>query len=191
MPAPSSFVASPGSRVVAFAFDALVVLTVLVLFSVPAAKMDAVLASPAAIAAFAWVYTVLALAFNHGRTFGKTVQHIAVLSSDGQRLELWRSMARATVRFAPLALLEGLWQGQPLRDGLPMLLANVLGAALWLAELTLLFAAPARRTLADRFADSLVVNLPPPQPHRAPAAPMFSADDREFGVPPRLGHDGA
>lgn len=32
---------------------------------------------------------------------------------------------------------------------------------------------------------TLVVKMPPPQAHRAPAVPMFSAGDAEFGVPPR------
>jgi hypothetical protein len=53
------------------------------------------------------------------------------------------------------------------------------------AETTLLGHSATRQTLADRVARSLVVNLPPLQPHRAPAGPMYSATDKEFGFPPR------
>ncbi len=33
--------------------------------------------------------------------------------------------------------------------------------------------------------DRFVVNLPTLEPHRAPAIPMYSATDKEFGTPPR------
>lgn len=38
------------------------------------------------------------------------------------------------------------------------------------------------RTLTDRFAGTIVISMPPPQPHRAPAFPMYSRHDAEFGV---------
>lgn len=41
------------------------------------------------------------------------------------------------------------------------------------------------QSVADFLSGTLVVKLPPPQAHRAPAVPMFSAHDAEFGVPPR------
>jgi hypothetical protein len=40
-------------------------------------------------------------------------------------------------------------------------------------------------TIADIVAHTRVVNTPPPQPHRAPAGPMYSATDAEFGYQPR------
>ena len=40
---------------------------------------------------------------------------------------------------------------------------------------------PLRRSLADLVAGTVVVASPPVQPHRAPAAPMFSKSDAEFG----------
>jgi hypothetical protein len=49
----------------------------------------------------------------------------------------------------------------------------------------LLFSLRSRRTIADFVAGTLVVNTPPLQPHRAPAAPMYSAGDAEFGYAPR------
>jgi uncharacterized RDD family membrane protein YckC len=54
-----------------------------------------------------------------------------------------------------------------------------------LVELAMMFTLPSRQTLSDLISKTLVVNLPPPQPHRAPAGPMYSRTDAEFGVRPR------
>jgi hypothetical protein len=53
-----------------------------------------------------------------------------------------------------------------------------------LLELGMMFTLPTRQTLSDLVARTLVVNVPPPQPHRAPAGPMYSPSDAEFGFPP-------
>lgn len=52
------------------------------------------------------------------------------------------------------------------------------------AELALVAFTPWRQSLADLLTGTLVVNSPEPQPHRAPAVPMFSATDEEFGPRP-------
>jgi len=44
---------------------------------------------------------------------------------------------------------------------------------------------PRRQRLADLVAGTAVVTEPPPQPHRAPAMPMYSKDDSELGPPPK------
>jgi len=44
---------------------------------------------------------------------------------------------------------------------------------------------PWRRSVADVLFGTMVINVPPPQPHRASAAPMYSPDDAEFGLRPR------
>ncbi len=44
---------------------------------------------------------------------------------------------------------------------------------------------PSRQTVPDLLCRTLVVRTPPVQPHRAPAAPMFSVADAEFGYKPR------
>ena len=54
-----------------------------------------------------------------------------------------------------------------------------------LVDLVLMTVLPSRQTVADLLARTLVVNSPPPQPHRAPAGPMYRATDAEFGVRPR------
>jgi uncharacterized RDD family membrane protein YckC len=53
------------------------------------------------------------------------------------------------------------------------------------ADIFLVSVLPRRQTLADFLCRTIVVRTPPPQPHRAPAAPMYSATDAEFGVAPR------
>jgi hypothetical protein len=53
-------------------------------------------------------------------------------------------------------------------------------------ELALMAHTSWRRSVADLFARTIVVNRPPPQAHRAPAYPMFSAKDEEFGPKPWL-----
>jgi uncharacterized RDD family membrane protein YckC len=60
-----------------------------------------------------------------------------------------------------------------------------LGFAPIFVDLVLMTALPSRQTVADLLCRTVVVNMPPPQPHRAPAAPMYSATDAEFGVRPR------
>jgi uncharacterized RDD family membrane protein YckC len=54
-----------------------------------------------------------------------------------------------------------------------------------LADIVLVSFLPWRQTLADFLCRTIVVRTPPPQPHWAPAAPMYSATDAEFGIPPR------
>ena len=44
---------------------------------------------------------------------------------------------------------------------------------------------PTRQTFADMLCRTLVIQQPPPQPHRAPAGPMFSYADAEFGPRPK------
>ena len=55
-----------------------------------------------------------------------------------------------------------------------------------LLDLLLAIILPWRQGVADFLFKTLVVNRPLPQPHRAPAAPMYSPTDAEFGAKPRL-----
>lgn len=50
-----------------------------------------------------------------------------------------------------------------------------------IVELGMMFTLPSRQTLSDLVSKTLVINVPPLQPHRAPAGPMYSASDAEFG----------
>jgi len=54
-----------------------------------------------------------------------------------------------------------------------------------IVELIMIAHTPWRQSVADFLAGTIVVNSPPPQPHRAPAMPMYSSTDKEFGPPPK------
>ena len=104
-----------------------------------------------------------------------------VRASDGRELSIVRAVVRSG--FRPLLLCVIGWSADFF-----LVSFNPLGPALaapLLLELGMMFTLPSRQTLSDLVANTLVVNVPPPQPHRAPAAPMYSPTDAEFGLPPR------
>lgn len=132
---------------------------------------------------FWWVFAVIffayhfaALALRQGRTLGKTAIEIVVVASNGGSLSNVQCLARSLYRTLPFIVL-----------GLPD--AKEIGVVLLLlvlsSELHLLLQPSLRRTLADIVARTLVVAMPPLQPHRAPAVPMYSSGDTEFGHPPQ------
>ena len=169
--------AVPGKRYAAFAVD---LLAVLLLFFVVAVSADFVgtdLARWDIFALLLFAYQASFLALRDGLTFGKYAQNISVVSVSGTPLRLWQSVVRSGIRAAPLALLEG--------NSDSALIGSLLLLALVVADTRLIERNPKRQSFTDRLAHSLVVDLPPPQPHRAPAGPMFSSSDAEFGVPPR------
>ncbi|HVK56981.1 MAG TPA: RDD family protein, partial [Burkholderiales bacterium] len=116
------------------------------------------------------------LVAREGRTLGKTAVDICVISAAGQPLSIAQCMLRSGVRATPFIMLSV--------PGIDVVGALLL-LALLLVEFYLIEQPPSRQTVADRVAHSLVVKLPPLQPHRAPAGPMFSAHDTEFGFPPQ------
>jgi uncharacterized RDD family membrane protein YckC len=121
-------------------------------------------------------YQAAFLYYWDGESPGRRTCNIRVVLADGGReLGLWRCVARPLVR--TLSIVAG------------GLLAQWIGAiALALAlmlDFLLIAWLPLKQSLPDIVCRTLVVNAPPPQPHRAPAAPMYSASDAEFGPPPR------
>jgi len=120
--------------------------------------------------------------FFAGATPGLRAFSMQVVSaSDGRELSILRGLVRSG--FRPLLLCAFGWSVD-LFAGPSVRVEAVLAAAL-LLELGMMFTLPSRQTLSDLVARTLVVNVPQPQPHRAPAAPMYSASDAEFGLPPR------
>jgi uncharacterized RDD family membrane protein YckC len=133
-------------------------------------------------------YHAYFLIWKDGVSYGKFLRGICVVSTRGEKLSILQSMVRAALISLPY-----LWLGtgeigtHVLRGQTPPILSMLSIAALWwfLADLFLVETLDGRRTLTDRVAGTIVVNLPPPQPHRAPAVPMYSATDAEFGPRPR------
>lgn len=107
--------------------------------------------------------------------FGRMVLRIAVVPVRGGAIPWWRAVLRPVVRLLLLAV-GGILSYESM---LPWLIALPV-----LVELGLVLHSPSRRSVADRVAGTIVVMQPPMQPHRAPAFPMYSARDEEFGPRP-------
>ena len=108
---------------------------------------------------------------------GRTVAGISVVSVRGDgSISRTQAVVRPAVRLGAIfvALLFGMGTSQPWLIAVPLAV-----------ELALIAHTPWRQSLADLLAGTIVINTPRPQPHRAPAGPMFSANDAEFGPQPR------
>ncbi len=183
--APTHFVAPAKKRIAAFTFD---FFAATLLFLCAAAVLETQGTDIGSFRSYVLclaVYHLVFLLARGGSTPGKSLQNIAVASEAGQSLAAWQSMVRVTVRYAPLLATTISYQEWEAVPALLGLAAKLAAGLIWLRELHLLQNSPSRRTLADLAARSVVVNLPPPHTHRAPAGPMYSANDAEFGVPPR------
>ena len=185
MPNAAPFLASPLKRAFAGAADAFVYLLVLVFviaavtgteprgFSVP---LMAVIASATYV-----LYHSASFWYLDDATPGMRVLNMRIVrASGGRALSFAQTLIRPAVR--PLLLWVFAWSAYFL-DWRSARLQAALIAPL-LLELGMMFTLPSRQTLSDLVAKTLVVNVPPPQPHRAPAGPMYSPTDAEFGLPP-------
>jgi uncharacterized RDD family membrane protein YckC len=174
------FLASPQRRLGAAAIDAAPVL----LFSIFAlAAVDLMkLAAGTVLIAVPMIFLAYHAAFNYywsGETPGRRLFDIRVVSA---RLALDLTSAQCIAR--PLVRIAWILSFVPLAASLRNPWYSVLPAIVDIALVSFL---PWRQTLADFLCRTVVVRTPPPQPHRAPAAPMYSATDAEFGVAPRRG----
>lgn len=130
---------------------------------------------------YAAYHAVCFLSFR-GATAGLYFTDIRIVNAatgvDMSRLQM---LARAAFRPAFLYLF---WWAGSFAPNLPGADTALVVVPL-LVELGMMFTLPTRQTLSDLVSRTVVVNIPPPQPHRAPAAPMYSPSDAEFGVRPR------
>jgi uncharacterized RDD family membrane protein YckC len=116
-----------------------------------------------------------------GQSPGRRTFDISVVSADGVDLRLWQAVIRSLTRPALIIAASAV----PVLSFSRIVSEVQVAAAVLLLELGLLLSLSSRRTGADMLSGTVVVNTPPPQPHRAPAVPMYSASDAEFGYPPR------
>lgn len=173
----SSFTAVPVRRYAAFFADAaatfflfLIIATAGEVLAIDLGRWDAF--------AFVWlIYQGTLLAFNQGQTFGRYLTQIVVYAENGSPLIAGQAYFRSLARVLPIALLEGPYEVR--------LLGGVVLLGLVVAETRLIEHSTTRQGVADRLSKTLVVNMPPPHTHRAPAGPMFSRTDAEFGHPPK------
>jgi len=187
MPSARPDLASKSSRVVAYAFDAVMVGLAYVFVEYAGENVSARFDNPAIYALLFFAYQLAFLQWNDGTSFGKSLRSICVISYAGTKITSNQAVVRAALLTVPFALFSA---QAPLaavfsfyRDA--QFLAILLGFLWLLLELFLVESGAVPRSLTDRLARSLVVNIPPPQPHRAPAVPMYSATDAEFGPQPK------
>ena len=182
--AQASYVAKPGKRLWAGAFDGLTVLVLFLVVGVTGEQLGIDLSSWAVLGLLYFLYQVVFLAVRDGQTLGKTAVDICVVSVDGTSVGLGRGLLRAGFRSWPFLFFDTHFleyaTGFLRNDALP---ASLVLLAMAIFEITLLERSPSGQTLADRIAKTFVVNLPPLEPHRAPAVPMYSTHDAEFGSP--------
>ena len=169
--------ASMERRVGAFAVDFLILSAVvgvlaLVIDGQPNAVSIAMTAALVLFVAYHW-----AGLSNRNYAIGRVITAITVISlKSGPELSSLQRVARPSIRLLWL-LTGGLAAGvtrQPVFLFLPIVI-----------DIALLSFHPLRQTVTDMVCRTTVVKSPPPQPHRAPAGPMFSPDDAEFGPKPR------
>lgn len=181
------FIASPTRRVVAGAVDTVLyficlTLVVQAIFSMGDSRG---IGMPVMATAASITYAFYHLVFFWllaGATPGLWLFDMRIVrASDGGEFSVLRALIRAG--FRPLFLFLFGWSVDSF--GGPSLRVEAVLPVPLLLELGMMFTLPSRQTLSDLVANTLVVNVPPPQPHRAPAAPMYSPTDAEFGLPPR------
>jgi uncharacterized RDD family membrane protein YckC len=182
------YIAKPLRRLFAGAIDFLLCV-VLVFFvwgvvvssTTATSYLEVALLNKVAFVAYA-AYHVLFFGMFHSQTPGLFFFDMRVVrSKDGAELSLTQSLIRGSVRPVVLYLVAfGAVMAQPVIGGAAIVVAIPI-----VVELGMMFTLPTRQTLTDVLAKTFVINVPSPRPHRAPAAPMYSATDAEFGPPPR------
>jgi len=178
MPAAKPNLASWSHRLLACVLDSMALFVVLlVLLALSETLGFSSLVVAAAIPVFYVAYnsaTLLTPQFSLGRT----VAGISVVSVRGDGgITRMQAVVRPLVRVLAFVVASfiSVTSDQPwLFPVLPLIV-----------ELALIVHTPWRQSMADFLAGTIVVNTPQPSPHRAPAGPMYSATDAEFGLPPR------
>ena len=169
--------ASMERRVIAFAVDFLILLAVVLVLTVAIEGHSYAATITMMVALLLFVAYHWAGLSNRNYAIGRVITSITVISlKSGPELSALQRIARPSIRLLWL-LTGGLAAGftrQPMFLFLPLVIDTVL-----------LSFHPLRQTVTDMVCSTTVVNSPPLQPHRAPAGPMFSQDDAEFGPKPR------
>ncbi len=184
MQASKSPFASSGDRSVAYIFD----MCAASLLLLPAAYACYITGASSAgakeFAAALFAYHFFFLKFKGGCSIGKYLRNISVVNAVGRPPSLGESFLRAFSISAPWLSIS-LDESVAIAFNIKSNIIPTLGIAWLCADILCLEFLANRRTLSDRLAGTIVIDLPPIQPHRAPAVPMYSADDNEFGGPPR------
>ena len=187
MPSARPDLASKSNRLVAYVFDAVMVGLAYLFVEYAGEGVHARFDSSVIYALLFFAYQFLFLHWNDGTSFGKSLRGICVIGAAGTKITSNQAIVRAAMLAVPFVLLSAQQPLAAILSPLPdtQFLALLPGLLWLLLEWFLVESGPVPRSLTDRIARSLVVNIPPPQPHRAPAVPMYSATDEEFGPKPK------
>ncbi len=142
----TAVIAEPSQRLVARLVDTLIVGVPIATAATelfPRQTAQTVVA-PVGFAAVFLVYEIVQLIL-WGRTVGKRLTGIAVVSADGEPLSVRQALVRAAIYALP-----------PAARPVPVL--NVFATIFWLAEVGLVFEGTSRQALHDRVAGTLVVD---------------------------------
>jgi uncharacterized RDD family membrane protein YckC len=178
------FLASPLMRVAGGAIDA-VVCVMAILLAMAAVGGRGGMPRFAALASGVYIlYHVAFFWYLDDSTPGQRAWSLRTVSASGGPLSFLQTLIRPGIRALLVCVFA--WSADFFwpRLGDPYLWLKSALAPL-LLEAGMMFTLPSRQTLSDLVARTLVVNIPPPQPHRAPAGPMYSGNDAEFGLPPK------
>lgn len=173
------YVASPTKRVCAEAIDLVLLLLAASLGVGSIGDFGYVIEFEWAVPLLYFAYHTAFLWFWKGQSPGRRMFNILVIGVSGQPMTLLQSLGRPAIRVVSIyAMLFCLvfvdFSAASLMVAFPVAL-----------DLALMGTLPSRQTLSDLAAETIVIDAPPLQPHRAPAAPMYSATDAEFGIPPK------
>lgn len=146
---PEAVLAEPSQRLVARLVDMLIVGVPVATAATGIFPRDTAqtVVAPLALAGFFLVYEAVQLAF-WGRTVGKRLTGLRVVSADGGRLRVGQALVRSAIYALP-----------PAARPVPVL--NVFAGIFWVAEIGLLFEGVHRQALHDRAAGTLVIDTRP------------------------------
>lgn len=174
-------------RVVAYVIDVgACAMLLFVLVSLFEDYCDSRAAGSTLFACIVFLYQLGFLTYRDGITFGKYSRNIQPVSVLGQPLTQTQKAIRSLLLALPYFFIgaeRSLIVGAEFVTAHALRLAPLIGILLLFADLYPLEFQKRPRTLTDRIARTIVISTPPPQPHRAPAFPMYSRHDAEFGAP--------
>ena len=175
----AQFSAPPHKRLMAAGLDLLFVFSIATFLSPLVKESGFAVRFDWLVAGVYFAYQALFLKLWAGQSPGRRLLDTVVVRTSGGELTWLEAIARPAARVIAFAATPDLafrvvWPGY---DAFQI-------PGFGLIELALLLSTASRRTLADYVARTIVANVPPLQPHRAPAAPMYSEHDAEFGFPP-------
>jgi uncharacterized RDD family membrane protein YckC len=176
----SHFAAPPHKRLLAAGMDLLCVFAIAT-FLAPLLKLSgATIRFEALVAVVYLAYETIFLKLWMGQSPGRRLLGTVVLRTSGGALSWLHALLRPSSRVIAFVVTADL----AFRYTWPEYTGDIRIPLFPLVEVGLLLTNPSRRTLADYLALTVVANAPPLQPHRAPAGPMYSERDAEFGFPP-------